>query len=89
MTEQKPPESQTARTETAPTANPGAGQGEPSGMQSLHDAAFTEEERFGGDNLDLLIAMGLGLMVTAFFYEVFPIPFMDQKKFNAPRWEPT
>ena len=86
MTEQKPPGP--ARIETPPATDPGAvpggpTTGNPTGMQSLHDAAFAEEERFGGDNLDLLKALGLGLMVTAFFYQVFPIPFMDRGRLLA------
>jgi biopolymer transport protein ExbB/TolQ len=35
-------------------------------------------ERGGKDNLDMVKALFLGLMFTAVFYEIFPIPFLDQ-----------
>ena len=83
MTEHTPPESGTAPKETPAAAGPGVGTGEPTTVHSLHNATDTEEERFGGDNLDLLKALGLGLMVTAFFYQVFPIPFLDSGRLLA------
>lgn len=95
MTERKQPESETARVDTPAAEAPGGAlPGEPATggdpavpapatMQSFHDAAFAENERFGADNLDLLKALGLGLMVTAFFYQVFPIPFLDRGRLLA------
>lgn len=40
-------------------------------------------KRGGSDNLDLLKALFLGGVLTAFFYEVFPIPFLDQGRLLA------
>lgn len=40
-------------------------------------------ERGWSDNLDLLKALFLGGVLTAFFYEVFPIPFLDQGRLLA------
>lgn len=88
MTQNTPPESGTARNETPAAMEAGAVPGDPNPMsptlmKSHHDSAFVEEERFGADNLDLIKALGLGLMVTAFFYQVFPIPFLDQGRLLA------
>jgi biopolymer transport protein ExbB/TolQ len=41
-------------------------------------AARAPAERGWSDNLDLLKALFLGTVATAVFYEVFPIPFMEQ-----------
>ncbi len=40
-------------------------------------------KRGWNDNLDLLKALLLGGVLTALFYEVFPIPFLDQGRLLA------
>lgn len=40
-------------------------------------------ERGGRDNIDLIKALFLGMVTTAIFYEVFPIPFLDQGRMLA------
>jgi len=40
-------------------------------------------ERGGRDNIDLIKALFLGMVTTAVFYEVFPIPFLDQGRVLA------
>jgi biopolymer transport protein ExbB/TolQ len=71
----------------APTAAPSAaapagaqpGGGEPAGEPPPPALA----ERGWGDNLDLLKALFLGTVATALFYEVFPLPFLEQGRLQA------
>jgi len=70
-------QSTTAQSGTAQstTVQSGTAQGEATpggGSRSL------APERGGRDNMDLLKSLFLGVLVTALFYEVFPIPFLDQ-----------
>ena len=70
-------------TEQTPTPAPDQPEGAEPDMRTLHDAAFADEGRRWGDNLDLLKSLFLGMLCTALFYEVFPIPFLDQGRVLA------
>lgn len=67
---------------TGPSASqqaPPSQGGAPQGDSTAGGAPRTlSPERGGRDNMDLLKSLFLGVLVTALFYEVFPIPFLDQ-----------
>ena len=75
------------------TASPGSVDSRPAPASTVQASPATSSpappppmntaERGWSDNLDLLKALFLGAVVTAFFYEVFPIPFLDQGRLLA------
>ncbi|MCZ6473046.1 MAG: MotA/TolQ/ExbB proton channel family protein [SAR324 cluster bacterium] len=61
--------------QTTPAAPPQSQDGQPRSLQFLSAGRLLSSRR---DNIDLLKALFLGAVTTALFYEVFPLPFIEQ-----------
>ena len=74
--EQPPPSENAAPPGTPPSGTDSAGAAGPAPAK----AAFGETMSRTRDNLDLLKAFFLGVLLTAVIYEVFPLPFVDERR---------
>lgn len=72
-----PSQNGTPEPDSAQESPPGAPPAEPPPPGSPRRGKLAAEKT-GRDNIDLLKSLFLGVLVTAVFYEIFPLPFLDQ-----------